>query len=64
MEKLPPILQPWYNSIEETGSCKRGGLMHGWAGWILRVDLNSGRINRIPLDPDIARKFIGGRGLN
>ncbi|WP_320173251.1 aldehyde ferredoxin oxidoreductase family protein [Maridesulfovibrio sp.] len=38
--------------------------MQGWAGWILRVDLDSGTINRIPLDPDIARRFVGGRGLN
>ena len=38
--------------------------MQGWAGWILRVDLGSKKINKTPLDPDIARKFIGGRGLN
>ncbi|WP_421899916.1 aldehyde ferredoxin oxidoreductase family protein [Maridesulfovibrio sp.] len=38
--------------------------MHGWAGWILRVDLGNKKINRTPLDPHIARKFIGGRGLN
>ncbi|WP_432738285.1 aldehyde ferredoxin oxidoreductase family protein [Maridesulfovibrio sp. FT414] len=38
--------------------------MHGWAGWILRVDLETGTIVRQTLDPEIARKFIGGRGLN
>ncbi|TIH15806.1 aldehyde ferredoxin oxidoreductase [Marinifilum sp. JC120] len=38
--------------------------MHGWAGWILRVDLSNGKINRIPLEPELARDFIGGRGLN
>ncbi|WP_419784217.1 aldehyde ferredoxin oxidoreductase family protein [Maridesulfovibrio sp.] len=38
--------------------------MHGWAGSVLRVNICSGAIDRQPLDPGIARDFIGGRGLN
>lgn len=38
--------------------------MKGWAGWILRVDVDTGTIQRNKLDPDIAKSFIGGRGLN
>ncbi|WP_321405166.1 aldehyde ferredoxin oxidoreductase family protein [Maridesulfovibrio sp.] len=38
--------------------------MHGWAGWILRIDLGSGKISRNALDHSIAKQFIGGRGLN
>ncbi len=37
--------------------------MHGWAGKILDVDLSNGRIETRPLDPQIARQFLGGRGL-
>ena len=37
--------------------------MNGWAGRILRVDLTSGKYSVESLDPDLARKFIGGRGL-
>ncbi|WP_319762484.1 aldehyde ferredoxin oxidoreductase family protein [Maridesulfovibrio sp.] len=38
--------------------------MHGWAGWILRVDLEKTEIERRALDPRTARDFLGGRGLN
>ena len=37
--------------------------MQGWAGKILDVDLSSGTIETYPLDKDIARLFLGGRGL-
>lgn len=37
--------------------------MHGWQGTILDVDLSSGSIAARPLDPDMARLFLGGRGL-
>jgi aldehyde:ferredoxin oxidoreductase len=37
--------------------------MQGWAGKILDIDLSSGQIETIPLDPDMARLFLGGRGL-
>jgi len=37
--------------------------MAGYCGTILRVNLTEGRIAREDLDLDIARKFIGGRGL-
>lgn len=36
----------------------------GWAGQILKIDLSNKRIEKEPLDPALARKFIGGRGLN
>ncbi len=37
--------------------------MNGWMGKILVVDLTTGSITTEPLDMDIARQFIGGRGL-
>jgi aldehyde:ferredoxin oxidoreductase len=37
--------------------------MYGWTGKILRIDLSSGSVAKEPLDPAIARKYIGGRGL-
>jgi aldehyde:ferredoxin oxidoreductase len=37
--------------------------MEGWNYKILDIDLASGRINTIPLDADMARLFLGGRGL-
>lgn len=38
--------------------------MKGWTGNILRVDLSTRRFETQELDPDIARDFIGGRGIN
>ncbi|MDX9817742.1 MAG: aldehyde ferredoxin oxidoreductase family protein [Desulfococcus multivorans] len=38
--------------------------MYGWCGIVLRVDLTRGVIDKVPLDLDAARKFLGGRGLN
>ena len=37
--------------------------MFGWQGKILRVNLSSGRIDTEPLDPGVARDYVGGRGL-
>ncbi|HZK88166.1 MAG TPA: aldehyde ferredoxin oxidoreductase family protein, partial [Anaerovoracaceae bacterium] len=37
--------------------------MNGYQGKILRVDLSKGIIKVEPLDEEIAKKFIGGRGL-
>lgn len=37
--------------------------MNGWTGKLLRVDLGSGAIREEILDPDVARDYIGGRGL-
>ncbi|MCP4376462.1 MAG: aldehyde ferredoxin oxidoreductase, partial [bacterium] len=37
--------------------------MNGYCGQILRVDLTSKQITTEPLDPEIAQKFVGGRGL-
>lgn len=38
--------------------------MHGYMGKILRVNLSSRSITTEPLREEIARKFIGGRGLS
>jgi len=35
----------------------------GYHGKILEVDLTSGRIERVPLEPDLAVDYLGGRGL-
>lgn len=38
-------------------------MMNGWIGKIARIDLTSGKVRTEPLDLDLAKKFIGGRGL-
>jgi aldehyde:ferredoxin oxidoreductase len=37
--------------------------MFGYNGVILRVNLTDGKLSRELLDEDVARKFLGGRGL-
>ncbi len=37
--------------------------MHGWRGKLLRVNLSTGKITTDPLDPQVAKDYIGGRGL-
>lgn len=37
--------------------------MYGWTGVFLRVNLNTGKITREQTDPELARLFIGARGL-
>jgi aldehyde:ferredoxin oxidoreductase len=37
--------------------------MYGWMGKVLRVDLSRGEIKEESLDPQVARDYIGGRGL-
>ncbi len=37
--------------------------MNGWMGKILRVDLTRGEMREVPLDRDVAKDYIGGRGL-
>jgi len=37
--------------------------MEGWAGKYLDIDLSSGKIKSHPLDMEMARLFLGGRGL-
>lgn len=37
--------------------------MGGWTGKLLDIDLTSGRIESRPLDMEMARLFLGGRGL-
>lgn len=37
--------------------------MFGYCGKILDVDLSSGSIRKEPLDPKVARKYLGGQGL-
>ncbi|MBE0477074.1 MAG: aldehyde ferredoxin oxidoreductase family protein [Coriobacteriia bacterium] len=36
---------------------------HGYAGTILHFDLTSGSAERLPLSEELARSFVGGRGL-
>ena len=37
--------------------------MYGWAGKILEVDLSREKIGEVKLDEELARDFVGGRGL-
>jgi aldehyde:ferredoxin oxidoreductase len=37
--------------------------MQGWTGKILDINLTSGSIETVPLDMEMARLFLGGRGL-
>lgn len=37
--------------------------MFGWRGKVLVVDLSTRRIRENILDPQIAKEYIGGRGL-
>ena len=37
--------------------------MQGWAGKILDINLSEGTIETVPLDMEMARLFLGGRGL-
>jgi aldehyde:ferredoxin oxidoreductase len=41
----------------------RRKLMEGWAGRILDIDLTTEKIEVLPLDMELARLFLGGRGL-
>ncbi len=36
---------------------------YGWAGRILKIDLSIGKIEKMPLEKEIAEKFLGGDGL-
>ncbi len=38
-------------------------MVFGWAGTILRVNLSDGSIRKQPLPEDLARAYIGGRGM-
>ncbi len=37
--------------------------MNGYAGTVLRVDLTKGEITKEPLNPELARGYLGGRGF-
>src|SRR5512136_1141047 len=37
--------------------------MNGWIGTILRINVATGSIGKERLDPALAQKFLGGRGL-
>jgi aldehyde:ferredoxin oxidoreductase len=37
--------------------------MDGWMGKILEIDLSSGKVSERPLDMEMARLYLGGRGL-
>ena len=38
-------------------------MYYGWAGKILRIDLSKRKILKQPLSQQLARNFVGGRGL-
>jgi len=38
--------------------------MNGWMGKVLRINLTEKKIEKEPLDRNLALKFLGGRGLN
>ena len=38
--------------------------MYSYGGTILRVNLSDGTIERHPTEEDLARAYLGGRGLN
>jgi len=38
--------------------------MYGWAGWVLRVNLSTGKIEKNPLSEELSLKYLGGRGVN
>jgi aldehyde:ferredoxin oxidoreductase len=38
-------------------------MFYGWAGNILRIDLSKGKIVKQPLPEQLARDFVGGRGI-
>ena len=38
--------------------------MYSYGGAILRIDLTGGTVHRQPTEEDLARAFLGGRGLN
>jgi len=37
--------------------------MYGWIGTILRVNLTNRTVTKEPLDPVLAKQYIGARGL-
>ena len=37
--------------------------MYGWLGRVLMVNLNTGSLQDQPLNPQVARDYVGGRGL-
>src|SRR4030042_2314094 len=52
---LPPAIKREFPSMTD--------LPGGVHGRILEVDLSSGRIEEVPLEPDLVADYIGGRGL-
>ena len=58
---IKPVLKSREIAYQEK---KEGKIMNGWMGIILRVDLTEKKITKVPLDKNLALKFIGGRGLN
>jgi len=37
--------------------------MYGWIGFLLRINLSTGNVSKENLSPEVARSFMGGRGL-
>ena len=45
------------------GLINESGIMYGWNGQILRVNLSEGKIAVQKYDAEFAKKFLGGRGF-
>ncbi|MBT5874665.1 MAG: hypothetical protein HOH43_14705, partial [Candidatus Latescibacteria bacterium] len=39
-------------------------MMFGYGGNILHINLTDGKVTKSPTEADLARLFLGGRGLN
>jgi aldehyde:ferredoxin oxidoreductase len=63
MLSLRKILPGWSNITRVIFGGKKVDY-YGYVGQILHVDLTSGDISKQPLDTELARKFLGGWGIN
>jgi aldehyde:ferredoxin oxidoreductase len=46
------------------GKIRMNNKFNGWSGRVLKVDLTERRVEIVPLDLDMAKQYLGGRGLN
>lgn len=43
---------------------EKGGIMYGWTGKILRIDLSKNKVIKQDLPKELRATFLGGRGIN
>jgi len=53
-----------YSRCTRKANGRKGGVLNGYMGKILRVNLSNGRITTEALQEQVARMFIGGKGLS